>query len=86
MLCKIIVIGFGVLYLLALGLLAVGTFGLFGQAPDPLAGVFVVPLGLPWNRLAMGAPEALLPWIGVIAPLVNLGILAALCRWFSSRN
>lgn len=86
MLCKIIVIGFGVLYLLALGLLAIGTFGLFGQEPDPLAGVFVVPLGLPWNRLAMGAPEALLPWIGVIAPLVNLGILSALCRWFSARN
>lgn len=86
MLCKIIVIGFGVLYLLALGLLAVGTFGLFGQEPDPLAGVFVVPLGLPWNRLAMGAPEALLPWIGALAPLVNLGILAALCRWFSARN
>lgn len=86
MLCKIIVIGFGVLYFLALGLLAVGTFGLFGQEPDPLAGVFVVPLGLPWNRLAMGAPEAFLPWIGVIAPLVNLGILSALCRWFSARN
>lgn len=86
MLCKIIVIGFGVLYLLALGLLAIGTFGLFGQEPDPLAGVFVVPLGLPWNRLAMGAPEALLPWIGALAPLVNLGILAALCRWFSAQN
>lgn len=86
MLCKIIVIGFGVLYLLALGLLAIGTFGLFGQEPDPLAGVFLVPLGLPWNRLAVGAPEALLPWIGALSPLVNLGILSALCRWFSARN
>jgi len=30
----------GVLYLMALALTLIGTFGLFGQERDPLAGVF----------------------------------------------
>ncbi len=86
MICKIAIRGLAFLYLAALVLYGIGALGLFGQEPDPLAGVFLVPLGLPWNRLAMGAPEALLPWVGVLAPLVNLGILSALCRWLSARN
>lgn len=38
---------FVVLYLLALALLAIGTFGWFGQEQDPLSGVFLLPFGLP---------------------------------------
>ena len=40
---------FCLLYLLALMLFLVGTFGWFGQERDPLSGIFLLPLGLPWN-------------------------------------
>ncbi len=80
--CRIIVRIFGALYLVALVLLLVGTFGLFGSERDPLSGVFLMPLGLPWNQLIASAPESTLPWIAALAPLVNLGILSALCRRF----
>jgi hypothetical protein len=43
------VIAFALLYVLALGLFVVGTFGLFGSPSGPLADVFLMPLGLPWN-------------------------------------
>ena len=78
--CKFVVIAFGVFYVAALFLLAVGTFGLFGAERDPLSGVFLIPLGLPWNRLLGGLSEALLPWVGVLSPAVNLAILIAICR------
>lgn len=73
-----------VLYLVALVLLLIGTFGLFGQERDPLAGVFLVPLGLPWVVWMDGLPDALLPWVGIFAPLINLAVLALLCRGFAS--
>lgn len=81
MVCKVVLIGFIAIYLIALAILVIGTFGLFGQQPDPLSGVFVMPLGLPWNRLAFFAPDAFLPWVAVLAPLVNIGLIAAICRW-----
>lgn len=62
------------LYVLALALLLIGTFGWFGQEEDPLSGVFLLPLGLPWNiladRLGVAGVGAM-----VLAPAVNLGIL-----------
>lgn len=71
---KWIFIVFVVLYGFALFLLAVGTFGLFGQEQDPLAGVFLMPLGLPWNilgdRLGLGGPL-----LGILAPAINAAIL-----------
>jgi hypothetical protein len=72
--------GFALLYFAALGLFAVGTLGLFGAARDPLAGVFLIPLGLPWVFLLDGLPEPALPWAGALAPAVNLLLLRALCR------
>lgn len=67
-------VGFAALYVLALAPLAVSTFGLFGQEEDPASGVFLLPLGLPWNALA--------DWLGaegvaviLLAPLVNVAIL-----------
>lgn len=78
--CRIIVWGFGLLYAGALVLLLIGTYGLFGAETDPLSGVFLLPLGLPWNLLLDGAPDHLLPWVGIVAPAVNLGILMLLCR------
>lgn len=71
---------FALLYLLALGLMLVGMFGLFGQEKDALSAIFLIPLGLPWVLLTFGAPDGVLPWIGTLAPLLNLAILFLLWR------
>ena len=65
---------FVVLYAIALFLLAIGTFGWFGQAKDPLAGVFLMPLGWPWNLLfdRVGIDG---PIVGILSPAINAGIL-----------
>lgn len=81
---RIVTAIFGLLYLLALGLLIVGTFGLFGSERDPLAAVFLVPLGFPWVLLLDGVSQAALPWLAVLCPLLNLLILAAICRWIGA--
>ncbi|HMQ94375.1 MAG TPA: hypothetical protein PKA33_20335 [Amaricoccus sp.] len=78
--------GFGLLYLAALGLFLVGTFGLFGSERGPLAGVFLVPLGLPWTRLLDGVAQPLLPWLAALSPLVNLAILVAICRLATAKR
>ena len=65
---------FSVLYAVAILLFLIGTFGWFGQERDPLSGVFLLPLGLPWNLLGLwlGFESAAL---GVLSPAVNLTIL-----------
>ncbi len=80
--CRLVTTIFAALYVLALVLLTVGTFGLFGQPRDPLSGVFLIPLGLPWNRMIDGFPEAVWPWLASAAPLVNIAILIIACRVF----
>ena len=76
---KWIFLGFTALYVLALALLAVGTFGWFGQERDPLSGIFLMPLGLPWtfigDRIGLGGPL-----LAILSPLVNAGILYWLWR------
>ena len=62
------------LYLAALILLTIGTFGWFGQEQDPLSAVFLIPLGLPWNILA-GRAGLSGPLAGILAPLINAGVL-----------
>ena len=67
------------LYAVALFLLAVGTFGWFGQEKAPLSGVFLMPLGLPWtiiaDRLGFGG------WLAaVLAPAINAAILYAIWK------
>ena len=42
--CNWVIILFGLLYLVALALLLIGTYGLFGQERDPLSGIFLLPL------------------------------------------
>lgn len=68
------------LYLISLLLLLIGTFGWLGQEQDPLSGVFLLPLGLPWNviadRVGIAGVASLL-----ITPAINLGILF----WFWKR-
>jgi len=82
-LCLITVGVFGLLYIVALFLLAVGTFGLFGQERDPLAVLFLIPLGVPWNLLLSDFSEAIKPWLATAAPAINLVILLWVCRKFS---
>lgn len=80
--CVIGAIVFGGLWAAALALLAIGTFGWFGQERDPLSGIFLVPLGMPWNLLFEVPEGPKLLW-GVLAPGVNLSILLLLCRLLS---
>lgn len=68
------------LYLGALALFAVGTFGLRGAPRDPLSGIFLIPLGLPWTHLVDLFPEPLWPWVVVAAPALNLLMLRLVCK------
>lgn len=78
--CSLFVAGFGILYLIALGLLVIGMFGLLGQEKDPLSGIFLLPLGLPWNLLAGGIPDTAKPWFAGLSPLLNLALIWYVCR------
>jgi hypothetical protein len=71
---------FAAAYLAALILFSIGLFGLFGAEQDPLAGVFLIPLGLPWNFLADALPAPVQPAAAVLAPLINLFILRFAAR------
>ena len=76
---RLLAIILGLLYLAALAIWAIGTFGLFGQQRDALSALFLIPLGLPWNRLGDGLTA------GLFAPLVNIAILILLSRWMRRR-
>jgi hypothetical protein len=84
--CSLVVIVFAILYALAFGLFIVGRFGLFGSPSGPLAGIFLMPLGLPWNRMLDIFPEPLWPTLAILAPALNLVILVLICRWAASRR
>lgn len=81
MVCRIVFLLFAALYAIALCLLLIGTFGWFGASRDPLSGVFLIPLGLPWNRLVDLLPEPLWPWAAALAPALNLGLIRVVCHW-----
>jgi hypothetical protein len=83
--CRFVVIGFAVLYAAAFALFLIGTYGRFGGPQGPLAGVFLVPLGLPWNLALDGLPESLLAAVAAAAPALNFLLLWGLCRWRSRR-
>lgn len=73
------------LWAVALVLLAIGTFGWFGQARDPLSAAFLVPLGMPWN-LILHVPERVAALWLILAPGVNLLLLRLVCRLKSHRQ
>jgi hypothetical protein len=73
------------LYVLALALFGIGTLGLFGSNSGPLAGIFLMPLGLPWNVMLDALPEAALPWLAATAPLANLLIIFTACHLIGRR-
>ena len=73
-------------YLVALALLLIGTFGLFGQERDPLSAVFLIPIGVPWVYWIDGLSEPLQPWAAALAPMVNLIILGSLCHLIGKKR
>ena len=83
--CRVTVFVLAGLYILALALFAIGTLGLFGSERDPLAAVFLVPLGLPWNLMLEVFPDPALPWLAGSAPLANLFLLMLVCRLIRPR-
>jgi hypothetical protein len=80
--CRLVAWIFAFLYVVAVAVLVIGTFGLFGNERDPLSGVFLVPLGLPWNLLVDLAPETAWPLLAALAPAMNLALIWMLCRHF----
>ncbi len=74
---------FALLWAGAAFLFLVGTYGWFGQERDPLSGVFLLPLGMPWILAIGAAPEAARPWLALAAPGLTLAILA---RFFGRRS
>ena len=85
--CRLLIGLFALAYTFALGLLVIGTFGLFGSVRDSMSGIYLIPLGMPWNIfLLANAPEVLLPWIGILAPALNLTILIIICRFFRAKG
>ena len=84
--CRTVLVIVGLLYLAALILFVIGMFGLFGSQQGPLAGVFLVPLGLPWILMLDGVSESVRPWLAALSPLLNLILLLALCRLLSARR
>jgi hypothetical protein len=84
--CRIALVAFLCLYGFALIVFAVGILGLFGAERDPLSGVFLVLLGLPWNRLIDVFPEAAWPWLAAAAPVLNILVLWFICRVTARRN
>ena len=81
MLCKYIIAIFAAAYGVALLVYFTGIFGWFGQDTDPLSGIFLIPLGLPW--IWLDVPENIAPVFGACAPLINLGLIWMLCRKFA---
>lgn len=79
-LCRLFIGAMVVLWAFALFVLAVGTFGWFGQERDPLSGIFLIVLGQPWVMAIDGLPEPLHPWAAALSPLINIALVAAICR------
>ncbi|WP_245829303.1 hypothetical protein [Novosphingobium mathurense] len=67
------------LYAFALLIFLIGTFGWFGQETDPLSGVFLIPLGLPWNLLGDRLGLAGVA-VGLLSPAINAGVLIWLAK------
>ncbi len=86
MLCKAAIWVFMLLWAGATFIFMTGTFGWFEQPRDPLSGLFLLPLGLPWVLAIEFAPETARPLLAVLAPSVNLVILVGLCRKKNKAN
>lgn len=72
---------FLVLWIAASAIFLIGTFGLFGAEPDPLSAAFLIPLGLPWNKVLGAFDRDGYGILGVLAPAINLAIIWLLRGW-----
>ena len=77
---RIVIWIFALAYLASLCLLAIGSFGWFGQPKDGLSGVYLIMLGWPWSTMGGGL------LMGLIAPGINLAILMLICRLVTRRG
>ena len=84
--CNIATWAFAVAYAVALYLLAVGTWGWLGTERDPLSGVFLIPLGLPWNCLIDSFSDGNRALLASLAPALNLVILFSVCSALRRRR
>ena len=71
---------------------SVGTWGWLGAERDPLSGIFLIPLGMPWT-LFMGSAGKFDPFGGVspavlatLAPASNLAVLFSICSTLRRRH
>ncbi len=78
MFCKIVTSVFAIAYAVALLVFLTGTFGWFGEETDPLSGIFLVPLGLPWILIEVPDPARMV--VAILAPVLNLILIMVLCR------
>lgn len=85
-LCRMVVRAFGLLYLAVLAFTGISALGWFDFAPAPLAGVFLVVIGLPWTLAAAWFPDLLQPLVAALAPLVTLALLWSYCHWPRRRD
>ena len=84
--CRLLTWAFALAWAGALLVWLTGSFGWFGAERDPLSGVYLVPLGLPWTRLVDLAPEPAWPVLAALAPGLNLALVAGLCRLLHRRG
>lgn len=80
---KSIAIALAIFWVLAVAVLVIGIFGLFGQEQDPLSGVFLIPIGFPWIMMLDSFPEAARFWLAVFSPGLNVALFAILARVFT---
>lgn len=78
---RMVVRAYGLLYLAALAYTGISTLNWFDFAPRPLAGVFLVVIGLPWTLAAAWFPDPLQPLVAALAPGVTLVLLWSYCHW-----
>lgn len=72
--------GFLLSFLAAFGFFVSNMMGWFGQTPDALAGLYLLPFGMPWNLVGLELPDPFPLMFGLGAPLLNLAILFWLWR------
>lgn len=85
-LCRMVVRAFGLLYLAALAFTGISATGWFDFARAPLAGVFLVVIGLPWTLAAAWFADPLQPLVAAVAPAATLILLWSYCHWPRSRD
>ena len=84
MMCRIFIALFTLLYVLALMVFLTGTYGWFGQDTGPLAGIFLIPLGMPWILVNLGDPYD--GYLALLSPIVSIALLWIACQYFSKRH